>query len=157
MDILGIGIPELGFIVLIALIILGPKDMQKAGKTVGKWMRKVVLSPEWREIKNASRQIKSLPTQLMKEASITEFDQYKRDLDITMPTEKPTKENTISDEADSDSPLGTWSGMGVHKRTSYPKIPTSRVDEEPAPVKTAPADPESSPVKPQNPIENPDA
>ena len=35
MDILGIGIPELFFIALIELVILGPKDMQKTGKTIG--------------------------------------------------------------------------------------------------------------------------
>ena len=33
MEILGIGPSELLFIVLIAIIVLGPKDMQKAGRT----------------------------------------------------------------------------------------------------------------------------
>ena len=40
MEILGVGPSELIFIVIIALIVLGPKDMQKAGKTIGKWMRR---------------------------------------------------------------------------------------------------------------------
>ena len=40
MEILGIGTSELVFIVIIALIVLGPKDMQKAGRTIGKWLRK---------------------------------------------------------------------------------------------------------------------
>jgi Sec-independent protein translocase protein TatA len=34
MEILGIGMSELVFVVIIALIVLGPKDMQKAGKTI---------------------------------------------------------------------------------------------------------------------------
>jgi len=54
MDILGIGIPELFFIVLIALVVLGPKDMQKTGKTIGGFLRKIVTSPEWRTVKDAS-------------------------------------------------------------------------------------------------------
>ena len=36
MEFLGIGPSELIFVFIIALIILGPKDMQKAGKTIGK-------------------------------------------------------------------------------------------------------------------------
>jgi hypothetical protein len=37
MEILGIGPSELLFIVVLALIILGPRDMQKAGRTLGRW------------------------------------------------------------------------------------------------------------------------
>ncbi len=88
MDILGIGIPELFFVILIAIIVLGPKDMQKAGKTIGKWMRKVIMSPEWREIKDASNRIKSIPNQLMREANLDDLEEYKRDLGITTPEEK---------------------------------------------------------------------
>jgi len=40
MEILGVGVPELMFIVLIALILLGPKDMIEAGRTFGKVLRK---------------------------------------------------------------------------------------------------------------------
>lgn len=75
MDILNIGVPEFAFILLIALIILGPKDMQKAGKTIGTWMRKVVLSDEWKDIKNASRRLKTLPNKLMREANLDELSE----------------------------------------------------------------------------------
>ena len=44
MEILGIGAPELIFIFLIAIIVLGPKDMQKAGRTIGRWLLKIVSS-----------------------------------------------------------------------------------------------------------------
>ena len=73
MDILGIGIPELVFIVLIALVVLGPKDMQKAGDVIGKKLRKVVTSPEWRAVKDASREAKTLPDKWMREAGIEEL------------------------------------------------------------------------------------
>ncbi len=151
MDILGIGIPELGFIILIALIVLGPKDMQKAGKTIGKWMRKVVLSPEWREIKNASRQIKLLPNQLMREANLEEFEQYKRELNITMPTDSEK-----SDNVDTNAPYGTWSGS-VHQRKKTPNSIAPRVDNEPAPAKSTSVDSQTSSPKEFPPIEKKDA
>ena len=42
MEILGIGWQELIFIVIIALIVLGPKDMQEAGRSLGRWLNRLV-------------------------------------------------------------------------------------------------------------------
>ena len=152
MDILGIGIPELGFIILIAIIVLGPKDMQKAGKTVGKWMRKIVLSPEWREIKNASRQIKQLPTQLMREANLEEFEKYKRDIGI----DTPTKDH-LGKLDDATAPYGSWSGMSVHKKAKAQNKIAPNVDNKLAPVKKTDSAPETSTVNTESDIENKNA
>jgi Sec-independent protein translocase protein TatA len=73
MEILGIGPLELFFILLIALIILGPGDMVKAGRTLGRFLRKVVTSSEWRTIQKASRELRYLPNRLMREASIEDL------------------------------------------------------------------------------------
>jgi sec-independent protein translocase protein TatB len=69
MEFLGVGPSELIFIFIIALIILGPKDMQKAGKTIGKWMRDIVSSDGWKIFQQTSREIRTLPTRLMREAN----------------------------------------------------------------------------------------
>ena len=69
MEILGIGTSELLFIVIIAIIILGPKDMQKAGKTIGKWLRSIVTSDGWKMFQQTSRELKTLPNRLMREAN----------------------------------------------------------------------------------------
>lgn len=142
MDILGIGIPELFFVVLIAIIVLGPKDMQKTGKTIGKWMRKVVMSPEWREIKDASSKIKSIPNQLMREANLEEFEQYKRDLDITMPEKDKTKK----------AGYGAWDGTSRPQPAEAPNSiappPTQGVEEKPAPVQKTDSSKETSPTNP---------
>ena len=69
MEILGIGTSELIFIVIIALIILGPKDMQKAGKTVGKWLRDIVTSDGWKMFQQTSRELRTLPNRLVREAN----------------------------------------------------------------------------------------
>ena len=84
MDILGIGMPELVFIIIIALIILGPKDMQKAGKTIGSFLRKIVASSEWRTIKDLSRKVSTLPNQLMREAN-EELNDFREGIDNTLP------------------------------------------------------------------------
>ena len=73
MEILGIGPLELFFILLIALIILGPGDMVKAGRTLGRFLRKVIMSPEWRTIQKASRELRYLPNKLMREANLEEI------------------------------------------------------------------------------------
>ena len=70
MEILGIGPQELIFIVIIALLVLGPKDMQKAGKTIGKWLNDLVHSDGWKIFQTTSREIRNLPTTLMREANL---------------------------------------------------------------------------------------
>jgi sec-independent protein translocase protein TatB len=69
MEILGIGMSELVFVIIIALIVLGPKDMQKAGKTIGKWMRDIVTSNGWKIFQQTSRELRTLPNKLMREAN----------------------------------------------------------------------------------------
>ncbi|HEY6072652.1 MAG TPA: hypothetical protein VIV15_04470 [Anaerolineales bacterium] len=79
MEFLGIGAPELIFIVVIALILLGPKDMQKAGKTIGTWLNRVVKSDWWKAFRQTSEEIRRLPTNLMREANREMMD-LERDL-----------------------------------------------------------------------------
>lgn len=69
MEILGIGMPELIFVIIIAIIVLGPKDMQKAGKTIGRWLRSVVTSDGWKIFQQTSRELRTLPNKLMREAN----------------------------------------------------------------------------------------
>jgi len=80
MDILGIGPLELFFIILIALIVLGPKDIVKAGRGIGKNLRKLVMSENWRTIQQASNEIRTLPNRLIREAGL---DEVQKDLKAT--------------------------------------------------------------------------
>ena len=80
MEILGIGPSELLFIVVLALIILGPKDMQKAGRTLGRWLRQVVTSDGWKFFQQTSREIQLLPNRLMREAALEELKDMEKDL-----------------------------------------------------------------------------
>lgn len=72
MEFLGIGPMELFFIVLIAIVILGPRDMVKAGRTVGRFLRDIMKSDYYRAFVSSSREIKDLPTRLIREANLEE-------------------------------------------------------------------------------------
>lgn len=74
MELLGVGLPELFFIVLIALILLGPKDMIAAGRTIGRGLRKFIMSPEWQAMRRTGQELQQLPTKLMREASLEELE-----------------------------------------------------------------------------------
>ncbi|HKY55030.1 MAG TPA: twin-arginine translocase TatA/TatE family subunit [Anaerolineales bacterium] len=78
MEILGVGWQELIFIFLIALIVLGPKDMQKAGKTIGRWLNQLVRSEGWKALQQTSRELRKLPTTLMREANLEELQETKQ-------------------------------------------------------------------------------
>jgi Sec-independent protein translocase protein TatA len=74
MEILGVGVPELAFIVLIALILLGPKDMVAAGRTMGRFLRKLITSPTWQAMRRTGEEIQQLPTKLMREAGLEDLE-----------------------------------------------------------------------------------
>ncbi|HSL46062.1 MAG TPA: twin-arginine translocase TatA/TatE family subunit [Anaerolineales bacterium] len=82
MEFLGIGASELIFILIIAIIVLGPKDMQKAGRTVGRWLNQFVRSDGWRALQRASQEIKRLPTNLMREANLDADELREMDREI---------------------------------------------------------------------------
>ncbi|HBG75076.1 MAG: hypothetical protein A2X25_04285 [Chloroflexi bacterium GWB2_49_20] len=81
MDFLGVGPMELFFVIILALIILGPKDMQKAGRTMGRWMNNLVKSDTWKLVRQASNKIKYLPNELMREAGLDEIKKTSQAID----------------------------------------------------------------------------
>lgn len=112
MDILGIGPTELMFIILIALILLGPKDMQKTGRTIGRWLRNMTRSDNWRAFRDTSREIRNLPNRLMREANLE---------DLEKDVGKIGKE--IQESADIQG-YGAWSNPSAAK--AKPKPPQSK-------------------------------
>jgi Sec-independent protein translocase protein TatA len=72
MEFLGIGPLELVFIVLIALVLLGPVDMLKAAQAVGRLLRTLFTSEGWREIQHSMSTLRDLPTSMMREAGLEE-------------------------------------------------------------------------------------
>lgn len=109
MEIFGIGPQELFFIILIAIIVLGPKDMQKAGKTVGRWLNGFMRSDGWRAFQRASREIRNMPTTWMREANLEELKEMDKEIrnaiDPRPPASKPPRPQTpLNQAADSPEP-----------------------------------------------------
>lgn len=70
MKFLNIGVLEFVFILLLALIILGPRKAIEAAGEVGRWIKDISHSEFWRDIVSASKEIKDLPKKMMDEAEL---------------------------------------------------------------------------------------
>lgn len=78
MEILGIGPSELFFVIIIALIVLGPKEMQNAGRTLGRFLNNIIRSDGWKAFQQTSRELRNLPNRLMREANIETLEAEKQ-------------------------------------------------------------------------------
>jgi sec-independent protein translocase protein TatB len=99
MEILGIGASELIFIILIAIIVLGPKDMQKAGKTVGRWLNQLVHSDSWKVFQKTSSELRNLPRNLMRDANMEMMEvdkEIRRSIDPRSNPPTPPSESSRS-------------------------------------------------------------
>ena len=72
MEFLGIGPLELLLIFVLALILLGPKEMVSTAKKAAEAIRKVTKSDFWKEAVDSSREIRQLPNQIMKDTGLDE-------------------------------------------------------------------------------------
>lgn len=84
MEIFGVGILEIMLILVIAVIVLGPDGMVKTAQSMGRWMRKIIKSPIWAQLMDTQRELRDMPTRLVREAGleedIAEFKRTSQDL-----------------------------------------------------------------------------
>jgi Sec-independent protein translocase protein TatA len=80
MEILGIGPLEAIFIVLLALIAIGPRDLGTTARSLGRTLNRVYRSEAWHSLTQASRNLRGLPNRLAREAALEELDQVRREL-----------------------------------------------------------------------------
>jgi Sec-independent protein translocase protein TatA len=81
MEFLGIGPLELLLIFVLALILLGPKDMVATAKKAAAAIRKLTQSEVWKDAVDSSREIRQFPTQIMKDTGLEdELRKINRDL-----------------------------------------------------------------------------
>jgi sec-independent protein translocase protein TatB len=107
MEILGIGASELVFILIIALIVLGPKDMQKAGKTVGRWLNQLIRSDGWKVFQRTSSELRNLPRNLMRDANM-EMAEMEKDLRNAIdPRAEAASRSGVRRNPSTEPPAGT--------------------------------------------------
>ncbi len=81
MNFLGVGPLELVFILLIAIIVVGPRDISKTARTLGRYINRVYRSDAWRTLTDASRTLRTLPNRLAREAALEELDEVSQSLE----------------------------------------------------------------------------
>ena len=80
MDFLGVGPLELIFVLVVVILVIGPKDIGKTAKTIGRLLNRVYKSDEWRALTEASRTIRTLPNRLAREAELEEVEEIRPSL-----------------------------------------------------------------------------
>ena len=90
MDFLGIGPLEVIVILLILLIVMGPNDLVKMGRSFGRILRNLRQSDTWKAVQQATRELRSLPDNLARQANIDELKSLQKDLqgDLSSSLEK---------------------------------------------------------------------
>ncbi len=90
MEFLGIGPLEFLLIFVIILLVLGPKDIEKTARNLGKGLNRIYRSPNYQVIRKASEEIRNLPARLAAEAQLdelkdlTDFKDLEKDLTDTV-------------------------------------------------------------------------
>ncbi|MAT41716.1 MAG: hypothetical protein CL609_05195 [Anaerolineaceae bacterium] len=72
MNFLNFGPMEIAFILIIMIVVLGPKQMVDSAQKLGRFIRKAVKSPLWTTIMDTSKELRELPTRLVREAGLEE-------------------------------------------------------------------------------------
>lgn len=150
MEILGIGPSELIFIIIIALIVLGPKDMQKTGRAIGRWLRKIVTSDGWKVFQQTSREIQTLPNRLMREAQLDELQKLNKDVkqDLKQTTDSIRKDTRLPSSIPTE-PSG--SAPTEAAKPSTPSGPENTIlPSPPPPAPPEPSSPSSPPAPPSS-------
>lgn len=80
MEILGIGPMELLFILIILLVVVGPRNLSSSARDIGRFLNRMYRSDTWRMMTEASRTLRNLPNQLAREASLEELDATQKEL-----------------------------------------------------------------------------
>jgi Sec-independent protein translocase protein TatA len=124
MEFLGIGPLELILILVLALIIFGPKDIEKAGKTIGKNLNKFIRSDTWRTINQTSQELKNLPTRLMRESGM-------EDLEASIKEDLSKTENTLRQSISPLPVIDTPSGINENPAPSTDDKPANSPEEQP--------------------------
>jgi sec-independent protein translocase protein TatB len=80
MDIFGVGPLEILLILLLALVLFGPKDIANNARSAGRFLNRLYKSEGWRTMVQASTTLRNLPNRLAREAELEQLEQVRRDL-----------------------------------------------------------------------------
>lgn len=73
MNVFGLGLEEIVFILLLVLVLFAPADIQRAGRAVGRGLNRLARSETWRLLRQTGEELRTLPGRLMKEAQLDDL------------------------------------------------------------------------------------
>jgi sec-independent protein translocase protein TatB len=123
MDIFGIGAPELVFILIIALIVVGPRDLGKVGRQIGRFLNQMYRSESWKTLNEASRTLRTLPNRLAREAALEELDETVKELKHAGEQAKADASKPMTDVAEGLQAWTTGSSAADQPRRTAGKKP----------------------------------
>jgi sec-independent protein translocase protein TatB len=130
MEFLGIGPLELLFIVVIILLIVGPKDVARVSRTIGHALNQLYRSDSYKLIQKASAELRNLPQELMKEANLeelqkmTEIPELKEDFSLHPPG-KPADEQSLKAWVEELPPSAPAAGEAKNSETKNEATPST--------------------------------
>jgi Sec-independent protein translocase protein TatA len=78
MNIFGIGPLEIVFVLIIGILVLGPEGMVEAGRKLGRFLRSIIHSDWWKNIRQGVTEIQYLPQRLIREAELEELNELSK-------------------------------------------------------------------------------
>ena len=78
MNIFGIGPLEIIFVLIIGILVLGPEGMIEAGGKLGKFLRSILKSTWWQNVRRGMTEIQYLPQKLIREAELEELNELSK-------------------------------------------------------------------------------
>ena len=97
MDVLGVGPLELMFIILIVILVVGPRDIGNTARSIGKFLNRLYKSEEWKSLTQASRTLRTLPQRLAREAELEELESIRNSLKDTAQVLQTTRDSLAAD------------------------------------------------------------
>src|SRR5271156_3248886 len=142
-----IGWPELMLIGVVALVVIGPKDLPAALRVAGYWVRKA---------RTMSREFQSSVEQMLREAELEDVRQELRKVtEINLDHEVNKIMDPVQDPALATAPATIETPPGVPDYLDHtpppadplpPAVEFAEATAEPAPAEPAAAEPESAPA-----------
>jgi Sec-independent protein translocase protein TatA len=85
MNIFGIGPLEIVFVLIIGILVLGPEGMIESGRKLGKFLRSIIRSTWWQNVRRGVSEIQYLPQKLIREAELEELNEIRKITENELP------------------------------------------------------------------------
>ncbi len=102
MEILGIGFPELVLILIIVLLVMGPEDLQRTARLLGRGLRRVRRSGVWQALLQIQQELRWFFIHLEHEAGLEETRRHIEEVLLESDQLPPSVDEGLQNDAPAD-------------------------------------------------------